>query len=291
MYVSAACWTRVHQSRFPWNGTFLLPLSLQTIRKCFAGKDLMVLWCTFGSCTQWELHQFNGFTISPEFSSCFSTMFSLIHDLMKENSPMRKKSFRKLHTYNSILFAYLSTDGYKSFQAFLWEKSHFLICMKKRKKMYEKNTHRENIQADFLFQTTNQAAWGFSNVVRCFCFSQLPRPICTSFCHTAILKVHVLKFRQDCLQNSSKTVPLRQYWFAEHLLLSIVNTETFVSSESNGFSLCYNHAPTNQRKYVKTIQPLLIFYLGTLSFSDHIFISINFGLIFNSLFSVMVSTQ
>lgn len=100
--------------------------------------------------------------------------------------------------------------------------------------------------------------------------------------------MHVLKSKLDDLQNSSKTVPLWKYGFAEHLLLSIVNTEPFVSSESSGISLCYHHAPMNQRKYVKTVQPLLIFYLGTLSFSDHIFISINFGLIFNSMFSVMI---
>lgn len=251
----------------------------------------MVLWCTFGSCTQWELHQFNGFTISPEFSSCFSTMVSLIHDLTEENSPMRKKvSENCIHITQYCLLICLLM-GIILFKHFCGKNPHFLICMKKMKNMYEKNTQRENIQADFFFQTTNQAAWGFPNVVRCFCFAQLPGPICTSFCRTAILKVHVLKFGLDCLQNSSKTVPLRQYWFAEHLLLSIVNTETFVSSESSGFSLCYNHAPTNQRKYVKTIQPLLIFYLGTLSFSDHIFISINFGLIFNSLFSVMISAQ
>lgn len=123
------------------------------------------------------------------------------------------------------------------------------------------------------------------------CIAQLPGPICTSFCHTAILKVHVLKFKLGCLQNSSKPVPLWKYWFAEHLLLSIVNTEPFVSSESNGISPCYNHAPMNQRRYVKTIQALLIFYLGTLSSSDHIFISINFGLIFNSMFSEMISTE
>lgn len=103
--------------------------------------------------------------------------------------------------------------------------------------------------------------------------------------------MHVLKFKLGCLQNNFKAVPLWKYWFAEHLLLSIVNTKIFVSSESNGSSLGYNHAPMNQRKYVKAIQPLLIFYLGTLPFSDHIFMSINFGLICNAMLSVMIFTK
>lgn len=140
----------------------------------------------------------------------------------------------------------------------------------------------------FFFKQQTRLLEAFQIQFDALCIAQLPGPICTSFCHTAILKVHVLKFKLGCLQNSSKTVPLWKYWFAEHLLLSIVNTMPFVSSESNGISLCYCHVPMNQRKYVKSIQPLLIFYLGTLSFSDHTFISINFNLIFNSMFSVMI---
>lgn len=140
----------------------------------------------------------------------------------------------------------------------------------------------------FFFEQQTRLLEAFQIQFDALCIAQLPGPICTSFCHTAILKVHVLKFKLACLQNSSKTVPLWKDWFAEHLLLSIVNTEPFVSSESSGISPCYCHATMNQRKYVKSIQPLLIFYLGTLSFSDHTFISINFDLIFNSMFSVMI---
>lgn len=158
------------------------------------------------------------------------------------------------------------------------------------------NTHRKYTSIGKCSQLffSKQQTWllkPFQIQLDALCIAQLPRPICTSFCHTAILKVHVLKFKLGCLQNSSKTVPLWKYWFAEHLLLSILNTEPFVSSESNCISLCYKHAPTNQRKYVKTSQPLLIFYLGTLSFSDHIFISTNFGLICNNMFSVMIFTK
>lgn len=145
--------------------------------------------------------------------------------------------------------------------------------------------------SDFLLEQQTRLPEAFQIQLDAVCIAQLPGPICTSFCHTAILKVHVLKFKLGWLQNSSKTVPLWKYWFAEHLLLSIVYTKPFVSSESSGISLCYNHAPMNQKKYVKTIQPLLIFCLGTLSFSDHIFMSINFCLICNNMFSVMIFTK
>lgn len=193
--------------------------------------------------------------------------------------------------YNLILFVCLSTDTYNTFQAFLRKNPHFPICTYREIHTERKYIGIGKCTQTFFSKQQPRLLEAFQIQLDALCIAQLPRPICTSFCHTAILKVHVLKFKLGCLQNSSKTVPLWKYWFAEHLLLSIVNTEPFVSSESHGISLCYNHAPMNQRKYVKAIQPLLIFYLGTLSFSDHIFISINFGLIFNSLFSVMLSTK
>lgn len=64
--------------QFPWNGTSLLPFSLWSVRKCSVDEDVMVLCCIFVSCTLQELHlrdrpwgQFNSFTVSLEFPSCF----------------------------------------------------------------------------------------------------------------------------------------------------------------------------------------------------------------------------
>lgn len=170
---------------------------------------------------------------------------------MKENSQIGKKL-----SENYIYVSELINNN--SFRTFLRKKNLIFSYVYIKTNTQEIYKHRKRTQTFFSKQQTRLLE-AFQIQLDDLCIAQLPGPICTSFCHTAIFKVHVLKSKLDGLQNSSKTVPLWKYGFAEHLLLSLVNTEPFVSSESSGISLCYNHAPMNQRKYVKTVQPLLIF--------------------------------